>query len=68
MLRRGIPNISYYLIDDICGFLVNKRTKLLLGDLNLAKMVEEVEAQEEWKQKWKMKKMKKWKRREWIWR
>ena len=39
MLRRGIPNISYYLIDDICGFLVNKRTKLLLGDLNLAKMV-----------------------------
>ena len=39
MLRRGIPNISYYLVDDICGFLVNKRTKLLLGDLNLAKMV-----------------------------
>ena len=39
MLRRGTPNISYYLIDDICGFLVNKWTKPLLGDLNLAKMV-----------------------------
>ena len=39
MLRRGTPNISYYLIDDICGFLVNKWTKPLLGDLNLAKVV-----------------------------
>ena len=40
MLRRGTPNISYHLIDDICGFLVNKWTKPLLGDLNLAKIVE----------------------------
>ena len=39
MLRRGTPNISYHLIDDICGFLVNKWTKPLLGDLNLAKIV-----------------------------
>ena len=39
MLRRDTPNISYYLIDDICGFLVNKWTKPLLGDLNLAKVV-----------------------------
>ena len=39
MLRRGTPNISNYLIDDICGFLVNKWTKPLLGDLNLAKIV-----------------------------
>ena len=39
MLKRGAPNISYYLIDDICGFLVNKWTKPLLGDLNLAKVV-----------------------------
>ena len=39
MLRRGTPNISHYLIDDIRGFLVNKWTKPLLGDLNLAKVV-----------------------------
>ena len=32
MLRRGTPNISYYLIDDICDFLVNKKTKPFLGD------------------------------------
>ena len=31
MLRRGTLNISYYLIDDIWGFLVNKGTKPLLG-------------------------------------
>ena len=39
MLRRGTPNISYYLIDDICGFDVNKSIKPLLQDLNLAKVV-----------------------------
>ena len=44
MLRRGTPNISYYLIDDIYGFLVNKSTKPLLGDLNLAKVVEQQKA------------------------
>ena len=34
-------------MDDICGFLVNKWTKPLLGDLNLAKVVKEEEQKKE---------------------